>query len=130
MSHHLSDVCVRASRQQHWRRGIVVDVFRYVTDTVADVFGGDSRARLEHLLPDTSDASCRTLEFQAYAPFEYSGNPTLQIDDTRAQQLMDDLWTCGLRPTEGAGSAGALAATQQHLKDMQAIAFKQLGISA
>lgn len=36
-----------------------------------------------------------------------------------AQQLMDELWHVGLRPSEGTGSAGAMAATQAHLKDMQ-----------
>lgn len=41
------------------------------------------------------------------------------IHDTYAQSLMDQLWNCGLRPTEGSGSAGALAATERHLKDLQ-----------
>lgn len=36
---------------------------------------------------------------------------------------MDELWTCGLRPSEGTGSAGSLAATERHLKDMQVIAM-------
>lgn len=49
---------------------------------------------------------------------------TLKID--AAQQLMDELWRCGLRPTEGTGSAGSLAATQAHLKDMREIAFDLL----
>jgi hypothetical protein len=31
---------------------------------------------------------------------------------------------CGLRPSEGTGSAGALAATERHLKDMQRLVFK------
>jgi hypothetical protein len=35
-----------------------------------------------------------------------------------AQSLMDELWQCGLRPTEGAGIAGALAATQAHLQSV------------
>jgi hypothetical protein len=39
---------------------------------------------------------------------------------------MDSLWSCGLRPSEGTGSAGALAATQAHLKDMQTLTFKLL----
>jgi hypothetical protein len=45
------------------------------------------------------------------------------ISETEAQALMDRLWTCGFRPTEGKGSAGALAATEQHLQDMRRIAF-------
>ena len=35
-----------------------------------------------------------------------------------AQALMDRMWSAGLRPTEGTGSAGAMAATQTHLKDV------------
>lgn len=41
--------------------------------------------------------------------------PTLSLDGQAAQQLMDELWRCGLRPTEGTGSAGALAAVERHL---------------
>jgi hypothetical protein len=50
--------------------------------------------------------------------------PSLEIDTTAAQSLMDDLWECGIRPTEGSGSAGALAATERHLADMQRLVFK------
>lgn len=50
--------------------------------------------------------------------------PTLTLDATEAQQLMDELWKCGVRPTEGAGSAGAMAAVQNHLKDLQRLVFK------
>ena len=50
--------------------------------------------------------------------------PTLQMNTATAQSLMDALWTCGLRPTEGTGSAGALAATQKHLDDMRALVFR------
>ncbi|MFZ6654068.1 hypothetical protein [Undibacterium sp. TJN19] len=52
--------------------------------------------------------------------------PALCLQYEEAQNLMDELWTCGLRPSEGTGSAGALAATEKHLKDMQAVAFKLL----
>jgi len=50
--------------------------------------------------------------------------PSLTLDIDDAQTLMDDLWHCGLRPTEGAGSAGAMAATQKHLEDMRDLVFK------
>lgn len=49
--------------------------------------------------------------------------PTFELDTMAAQGLMDALWRCGLRPTEGTGSAGSLAATERHLKDMQTIAL-------
>lgn len=50
--------------------------------------------------------------------------PTVRITNEAAQVLMDELWNCGLRPTEGTGSAGALAATQRHLEDMRTLVFK------
>ena len=54
--------------------------------------------------------------------------PSLTISSHMAQQLMDELWVAGLRPSEGTGSAGSLAATQKHLEDMRNIAFGQLNI--
>jgi len=51
-------------------------------------------------------------------------NPTMTIEGDAAQELMDELWTCGIRPTQGQGSAGQLSATERHLKDMQRIVFK------
>jgi hypothetical protein len=50
--------------------------------------------------------------------------PTFRLDYAAAQALMDELWTCGLRPSEGTGSAGALAATQKHLEDMRKLVFE------
>lgn len=41
-----------------------------------------------------------------------------------AQGLMDELWDCGIRPSEGSGSAGAMAATQKHLEDMRKLVFE------
>jgi hypothetical protein len=49
---------------------------------------------------------------------------TTRLNASEAQVLMDDLWACGVRPTEGAGSAGAMAATQAHLRDLQCLLFK------
>ena len=42
------------------------------------------------------------------------------------QELMDSLWACGIRPTEGQGSAGAMAAQTEHLKDMREMNKKLL----
>jgi hypothetical protein len=50
--------------------------------------------------------------------------PTFSLQTEEAQQLMDELWHCGLRPTDGSGSAGSLAATERHLKDLQRLVFK------
>jgi hypothetical protein len=45
--------------------------------------------------------------------------PFLRLRPAEAQVLMDDLWRCGVRPTEAAGSAGAMQAVQEHLKDLR-----------
>jgi len=55
-------------------------------------------------------------------------DPTMQLSSHEAQQLMDELWTCGLRPSEGTGSAGQSAAQQKHIDDLRAIAFKVLKV--
>ena len=58
---------------------------------------------------------------------EYTApEPLFKLDHEEAQTLMDALWDCGIRPSEGMGSAGQLAAVQNHLKDMQKIAFAYL----
>lgn len=41
-----------------------------------------------------------------------------------AQSLMNELWECGIRPAQGAGSAGQLSATLAHLEDMRTLVFK------
>ena len=55
-------------------------------------------------------------------------DPFMVMPLETAQLLMDELWGCGLRPSEGTGSAGSLAATERHLKDMKTIAFHALKI--
>jgi len=54
--------------------------------------------------------------------------PFLTLGIQSAQNLMDELWQCGVRPTEGTGSAGSLGAVEKHLSDMRKIAFKNLKI--
>lgn len=65
-----------------------------------------------------------TLTWQKCNPYERDvDRSSIDLDDRGAQFLMDRLWECGLRPTEGSGSAGSLAATQKHLEDMRALVF-------
>ena len=42
--------------------------------------------------------------------------PTVLANNNSMQGLMDELWRCGFRPTEGQGSAGMMAAVEEHLK--------------
>jgi len=68
----------------------------------------------------------KPVEWEKHKP-EHEGMdapPLVSIFEHEAQALMDDLWNCGIRPTEGSGSAGSLAATERHLKDMQRLVFK------
>lgn len=58
----------------------------------------------------------------------YFVDPTVRLSMENAQELMDGLWACGVRPTEGNGSAGAMRAAERHIEDLRKIAFKTLGI--
>lgn len=64
------------------------------------------------------------LVFVDYDPDLSDAAPAMRLRTDDAQTLMDELWNCGLRPTEGSGSAGALAATERHLKDLQRLVFE------
>lgn len=50
----------------------------------------------------------------------------LSIAPETAQELMNELWNAGIRPTEGHGSTGQLAATERHLEDLRALVFKSV----
>lgn len=50
----------------------------------------------------------------------------IRLSHVGAQELMDQLWQAGLRPSEGSGSAGSLAATERHLADMRSLVFKMV----
>ena len=54
--------------------------------------------------------------------------PCVTLPPEAAQSLMDELWSAGLRPSEGTGSAGSLAATERHLADMRSLAFHALKV--
>jgi len=53
-------------------------------------------------------------------------DPTFRLSPEEAQQLIDALWLCGIRPSEGTGSAGSLKATQYHLEDMRMLVLNNI----
>lgn len=62
-------------------------------------------------------------------PLELGETPPVSpfvLRESEAQRLMDELWLAGLRPSEGTGSAGALAATQAHLEDMRRLVWEMV----
>jgi hypothetical protein len=67
-------------------------------------------------------ALAKHIVWEQVASEAVESEPFMVVPRESAQNLMDALWAAGLRPSEGTGSAGALAATQAHLKDMQMIA--------
>ena len=70
-----------------------------------------------------TDVTMETLEIGQFRP-----ETPLVINLTTAQELIDSLWECGLRPSEGSGSAGSLKSTENHLKDMQTLSWRLLGM--
>ena len=50
--------------------------------------------------------------------------PSLSLEVEEAQQLMDQLYACGIRPSKERGSAGQLDAVKYHLEDMRKLVFK------
>ena len=85
--------------------------------------------RVEFILFErvSANAVSHSTAINMYTPSENEvGNmiePTFSLDMEEAQELMDNLWQLGLRPTEGTGSAGSLAATERHLEDMRKLVF-------
>ena len=59
---------------------------------------------------------------------EVSLDKSLFLDMDSVQQLFDDLWQTGIRPSDGTGNVGELKATQKHLDDIKEIAYHVLKI--
>jgi hypothetical protein len=72
---------------------------------------------------DLGTSVAKPLTLERIEEGTYVSEPTMRLTNQAAQMLMDELWRCGLRPSEGAGSAGSLAATERHLKDVRAVAM-------
>lgn len=60
--------------------------------------------------------------------FVFEPQPLFVLQRQQGQVMIDDLWAAGFRPTEAAGSAGAMAAAQDHIASLRKIAFKVLGV--
>lgn len=93
--------------------------------------GRTAFARLEWVEQDDDNAAPAS-PFISITPWEEHSSSSLIPKEegiTVLQVLMDDLWNCGIRPTEGKGSAGQLDAVQNHLNDMRRIAQKLLKVN-
>ncbi len=101
--------------------------FRVVRDVI---FGTDLELRFWQKMENGDVAVPLPIQMKALTRDEimttHGAGPAMILSVQSAQNLMDELWHAGLRPSEGSGSAGSLAATQRHLGDMRAIAAKCL----
>jgi len=80
---------------------------------------------LVHRCPDGIDQE-GSIQWAPRGPAYSAPRCAETLDETAAQVLMDTLWQAGVRPTDGAGSAGAMAAVQTNLADLrQEVEFLQ-----
>ena len=104
------DIKIRA-RQGDWYEDVKLYGFEYGFDEAGHY---------------TRDAVITNAIFEKFTEEDIGKDiePFVKLGKEQAQLLMDDLWDCGIRPTEGTGSAGAMAATERHLEDMRRLVFK------
>ena len=100
-------------------RASITDYMRAIKLTYFETRGGNVSYATNFIMHTESGVGIENVAFE----------PFMELAPAAAQELMDDLWQCGVRPSEGSGSAGALAATERHLKDMQRLVF-EVGVKA
>lgn len=90
-----------------------------------DIFGRDLDLYFSKPTSENKHVCITKIEWMEYdrSGCEVEATP-MKLKPIEAQNLMDALWDAGLRPSEGSGSAGAMAATQRHLDDMRKLVFK------
>jgi len=49
--------------------------------------------------------------------------PTFSVEDMPAQELMNALWECGIRPSQMRNSSSEIRAMTEHLADLRKIVF-------
>jgi hypothetical protein len=67
------------------------------------------------------------LEFKKFGKDDIARDiQPLSLQYELAQQLIDELWKCGLRPSSGFDGPAAIMATERHLQDMQRLSWRLL----
>lgn len=69
-------------------------------------------------------AVATNINFQVIEPVAYV-EPLMNLSNSEAQMLIDELYAAGLRPSQAMGSAGQLEAVKFHLADMRELVFKK-----
>ena len=104
----MNDRLVFLARREHWGTRIQL--------SIGARDSGDGR---------TVTHAAQGLTFLPIEPSSYLPD-SISLTPDEAQALVDELWILGVRPSEGTGSAGSLAATERHLADMRRVAFASL----
>ncbi len=97
-----------------------------------DYFGRDIRVFYREQHGNSGHAYAQSVTMKYIADEDAQGQimpAMMTITPECAQNLMDSLWDLGFRPSEGTGSAGAMAATQKHLEDMRKLVFSPSSVS-
>lgn len=108
----LERVRIFANRAWHWDEQISLDIVRKRS-------GEDGALGIERLEIDGDG-----MAWKPASMFETSLAASLLLTPASAQELVNSLWECGIKPQQGAGSAGAMAAQERHLEDMRTLVFK------
>ena len=105
-------------------------LFREFKVHAENMFYADAIAiHIYERMPNGDISLLSGLQFTTHHEAEYvEPQEAIQLPRETSQQLMDALWQCGLRPSEGSGSAGSLKATENHLKDIQEFSRRLLSI--
>ena len=64
--------------------------------------------------------ACEKIDFKPI-DFDYCVPDCITVDTKCAQVLMDDLWHCGIRPTECKSTGEVVQAKNEHIKDLRHI---------
>ena len=67
--------------------------------------------------------------FREQAPGEILPEAPIKMSLVEAQELADQLYAAGIRPTAANGTVGQLDATKYHLEDMRTLVFKSGGFA-
>lgn len=79
---------------------------------------------------DGNHCTIGEVEWRPYDPRSiFHMEPFQVFNRDYGQELIDNLWSLGYRPTAGRGSAGSFEAQGAHLRDLQAYFYKKEGIN-
>lgn len=88
-----------------------------------ELFQGTISLRIAVRRNDGERDIATSITFEKMKQGEFS-DPLLHLEVEEAQNLADQLYAVGIRPSAAAGSAGQLDAVKYHLEDLRTLVFK------